>query len=117
LAKCEATLCSFDGPGLTRHSGATGDGGDDSYADLPPIQRKIMQYFERIGGADHFPQEGVEIAAIARGSGGNEQAIRDQIENLIADGHLYTTIDEDQYVGGRGRVHKLKRMNSVLPTS
>ncbi|GAA6026891.1 hypothetical protein JCM8097_005939 [Rhodosporidiobolus ruineniae] len=74
--------------------GAGGGGGGDAYSDLPSGQRQIMQWVhgQTQSGAG---EEGVNVNAIVRGVGGNAATIRQTVEELINDGHLYQTIDDD----------------------
>jgi Replication protein A C terminal len=61
-----------------------------------------MQYFGRLGGPDHLPPDGINVTAIAQNcSGVSIDRVRAEVETLVSDGHLYTTIDDDQYVPGR----------------
>ena len=57
-----------------------------------------MGYIARLGPADALPAEGVYSGAIARSTGISEDQIRDGIESLVQEGHLYSTSDDDQYV-------------------
>lgn len=57
-----------------------------------------MQYIDRIGH-DSLPDEGVALDSIARGiQGGTYGKVKEEIENLLSEGMLYTTMDEDQCV-------------------
>jgi len=55
-----------------------------------------MGYFSRLGPSDSLPQEGVDVQAVIRSLGIGENQVRDEVENLISEGHLYSTTDEDQ---------------------
>lgn len=57
-----------------------------------------MSYIARLGPSDALPAEGVYSGAIARSIGISEDQIRDGIESLVQEGHLYSTSDDDQYV-------------------
>lgn len=61
------------------------------------IQRRIMEFIAKevaSGEAD----DGVNVGAIQRGAGGNVSLdkVKQELETLIGDGHLYQTIDDDQ---------------------
>ncbi|GAA5890391.1 hypothetical protein JCM6882_008820 [Rhodosporidiobolus microsporus] len=76
--------------------GAGGGGGGDLYSDLPQGQRQIMSWIQQQVQGGEAGEEGVNVNAIVRGvGGGNPQRIKDEIENLVNDGHLYQTIDDD----------------------
>jgi hypothetical protein len=82
---------------LSANRGSNTSGNDHS--DLAPVQRQIMQYLARLGGGDQLPQDGIDVSAIAQNcSGVSVDQVRAEIESLVSDGHLYTTIDDDQYV-------------------
>ncbi|BGO89685.1 hypothetical protein NBRC10512_002614 [Rhodotorula toruloides] len=68
---------------------------DDIYADLPPGQRTIMTTIAQQVNSGQSGEEGVNINAVIRAIGGNPSAIRNDIETLVGDGHLYQTIDDD----------------------
>ena len=55
-----------------------------------------MGYFSRLGSTDALPADGVDIAAIARSIGVAGHQCSEEVENLISDGHLYSTTDESQ---------------------
>jgi replication factor A2 len=71
---------------------------DDSgeYSTLPLLQRKIMEFVAGLG--DETPEEGVHIREIHRQAGGTVpfERFETEITQLIDDGQLYTTIDDDQ---------------------
>jgi replication factor A2 len=69
---------------------------DDIYADLPSGQRTIMTTIAQQVNSGQSGEEGVNINAVIRAIGGNPSAIRNDIETLVGDGHLYQTIDDDQ---------------------
>ncbi|KAK4332767.1 Replication factor A protein 2 [Rhodotorula toruloides] len=68
---------------------------DDIYADLPSGQRTIMTTIAQQVNSGQSGEEGVNINAVIRAIGGNPSAIRNDIETLVGDGHLYQTIDDD----------------------
>jgi hypothetical protein len=69
------------------------------YSDLTPVQRNIMQYFARLGGSDKWPADGVDVVAIAKNCPGSTvDHIQAQVEYLVGEGHLYSTIDDSQFV-------------------
>lgn len=55
-----------------------------------------MGYFTRLGPTENLPGDGIGLDAIARAVGMPLQDVRDEIEAIIAEGHLYSTIDDDQ---------------------
>ena len=60
------------------------------------LGRKIMQYLEKLG-ADVLPTDGVPASQIARGIAGTTlDAVREEVETLLGEGMVYTTIDSDQ---------------------
>ncbi|KAK9894142.1 replication protein A, subunit RPA32 [Cystobasidium minutum MCA 4210] len=69
--------------------------GDTSYAELKPMARKIMQYIDRIGG-DNLPEEGLSVDTLARAiPGATVDKIKVELEDLLSDGMLYTTMDDE----------------------
>jgi hypothetical protein len=78
-------------------AGGAGGGGGDLYSDLPGAQRQIMQWVQQQTSSGDAGEEGVNVNAIVRGVGGNAGKVKEEVENLINDGHLYQTIDDDQY--------------------
>ncbi|GAA6000994.1 hypothetical protein JCM10207_007365 [Rhodosporidiobolus poonsookiae] len=75
--------------------GAGGGAGGETYNDLPSGQRSIMQFCAQQVADGTAGEEGINLNAIIRGVGGNQNKIREEIENLVNDGHLYQTIDDD----------------------
>lgn len=72
---------------------------DPAYSEFTnPMQRKIMAHIGSLG--DDVPAEGVNVGEIARAIGANVKVdqVRSVVEQLITEGHLYSTIDEDQCV-------------------
>ena len=55
-----------------------------------------MAYLQKLGPTDALPNDGIHVAHIAKGSGLTIDLVRIEVETLIADGHLYSTSDEDQ---------------------
>jgi len=87
---------TFDGGAANPYAaGAAGGAGGDPYADLPSVQRSVMQYVaEQVSAGE----EGVNVNSILRQVGGNSDRVRQEYQTLIDDGHLYQTIDDDQCV-------------------
>lgn len=54
-----------------------------------------MQYIERIG-VDNLPEEGLNLDALSRAIGVSLDNVRNEVQNLVEDGSLYTTADDDQ---------------------
>jgi hypothetical protein len=54
-----------------------------------------MQFIDRIG-ADNLPDDGVDVAGIANGIKVDLGQVQEEISNLLAEGLVYTTSDEDQ---------------------
>lgn len=77
----------------TSNNAATTSG--NTYNDLKPIGRKIMMYIEKIG-ADNLPPDGLFLEEISRGIGSSRAQVEDEIENLLGEGLLYTTSDNEQ---------------------
>lgn len=87
------------------------------YNDLPVVQRRIMQFIAKeVEGGE--AEEGVNVGAISRnaGSGVSLDKIKQELENLISDGHLYQTIDDDQYVSDLG-VDVRRSLTCLRPTA
>lgn len=55
---------------------------------------QIMEHISSLG--DDLPQNGINIHAL----GGKADAIKKEVQSLVADGHLYNSIDDDQSVLG-----------------
>ena len=68
----------------------------NQFQDLPPAQRKIMQYIASLGSLDQLPQEGIDVQAIVRSTGIDYDRVKEEVDSLVQDGQLYTTNDEDQ---------------------
>lgn len=66
-----------------------------AYSDLPTAQKRIMQYMANNDGGDGFNVYEVQRAIAA---GVPQDKFRQEIEQLISDGHLYSTEDDDQLV-------------------
>ncbi|KAM0753739.1 replication protein A, subunit RPA32 [Meredithblackwellia eburnea MCA 4105] len=63
------------------------------YSELQGLQREIMVH---IGEMDEDTRgEGVQISEVARVLGKSFPKVTAEIENLIGDGHLYNTLDEN----------------------
>lgn len=55
-----------------------------------------MQYIDRIG-TDNLPEEGVSVDDLARGiPGATYDKVKAEMDDLLSDGMLYTTTDEEQ---------------------
>lgn len=55
-----------------------------------------MQYIDRIGG-DNLPEEGLSVDTLARAiPGATVDKIKVELEDLLSDGMLYTTMDDEQ---------------------
>jgi len=65
----------------------------DQYAHLPPVERQICKFLLEQPPSD----EGIHVGNIARAIGGNAQAIGKALDNLLDEGHVYTTLDESHY--------------------
>ncbi|GAA5996349.1 Rfa2p [Rhodotorula paludigena] len=72
------------------NGGETSGGGGETYSDLPTLQRSIMQTV-----LANKSDEGVNINAILRAVGGDPDRVRMEYQQLIDEGHLYQTIDDD----------------------
>ncbi|GAA5970159.1 hypothetical protein JCM11641_000296 [Rhodosporidiobolus odoratus] len=81
--------------GATSNDGGGGGGGAEPYADLPSGQRRIMQFVSDLVANGTAGDEGVNVNQIVRGVGGPHGKIQEEVKNLINDGHLYETIDDD----------------------
>lgn len=57
-----------------------------------------MAHFTRLGPTETLNQEGIHVEAIARSTNLSESQVRDEVENLIQEGHLFSTTDENQWV-------------------
>lgn len=64
-----------------------------AYLDLSNTDQKILGVITSFTEAQ---PEGVNVGAIARSVGITEQAVRDACARLTNEGHLYSTIDDDQ---------------------
>lgn len=79
--------------------GLAAGGGGDVYADMPTLQRNIMQFVsEQIASNKLLGDEGVHVNSILRMVEGNQDRVRQEFETLMTEGHLYGTIDDDQCV-------------------
>ncbi|GAA5929310.1 hypothetical protein JCM3775_002306 [Rhodotorula graminis] len=88
---------TFDGGAANPYAagGAGGGAGGDPYADLPNVQRSVMQYVAEQVSSGVAGEEGVNVNSILRQVGGNQDRVRQEYQTLIDDGHLYQTIDDD----------------------
>lgn len=79
-------------------SAAQSRGGQDNRLQdfTNPNQRKIMSYLFKLGPVDSLPSDGVPITQIVKGSGVQHDIVVMEVENLVAEGHLYTTSDDEQ---------------------
>lgn len=60
------------------------------------MARQIMQFIDRVG-ADNLPEEGISVETLARSIQGATQAkIKAELDDLLSEGMLYTTTDDDQ---------------------
>ncbi|GAA5866045.1 hypothetical protein JCM8547_002926 [Rhodosporidiobolus lusitaniae] len=84
-----------DGGAGSYGGGGGAGGGGDLYSELPQGQRQIMHWVVQQTQSGEAGEEGVNVNAIVRGVGGPAGKIKAEVENLIADGHLYQTIDDD----------------------
>jgi replication factor A2 len=63
----------------------------DQYTNLSPLQRQIMAFVQSAPPTN----EGVHVQNIAQGIHESSGSVLQAIEQLIMDGILYTTIDDD----------------------
>lgn len=60
------------------------------------MARKIMQYIDRIGH-ENLPDEGISVDTLARSiQGASFDNIKAELDDLLSEGMLYTTTDDDQ---------------------
>lgn len=71
-----------------------GGGGGADYGDFRGVQSKIMRHIGSFG--DDPPQDGINTHAITRAINSDVDTVRRELSALISDGHLYTTIDDEQ---------------------
>jgi len=65
----------------------------DHYSSLQPLHRQIVNFIL----SQPHNEEGVHVAAIARNVGGEAHAISAALDNLMDDGHVFSTIDESHF--------------------
>ncbi|BGP13987.1 hypothetical protein JCM10213_005573 [Rhodosporidiobolus nylandii] len=94
-AGINATSYTNDANPYAGDGGAGGGGAGDIYADLPGGQRQIMHFVAQAASSGEAGEEGVNVNAIVRGVGGNAAKVKEEVQNLVDDGHLYQTIDDD----------------------
>lgn len=97
----DVTHQTFDAGANPYAGGAATTSVQEVYNDLPTLQRSIMQYVSTRNQAGDAGEEGIHVEAVCRSVGGEEREVRQEIANLIEEGHLYETIDESQYVAIR----------------
>ncbi|TDL21528.1 replication protein A, subunit RPA32 [Rickenella mellea] len=66
---------------------------NDPFAGLPPLQRKIVEFIK----AQPHSDEGVHVAAIARAVATDAHKISEALDQLMDDGHVFSTIDESHF--------------------
>lgn len=95
----DITHTTYDG-GANPYAGgaAAATGALEAYSDLPPVQKTIMTFIATRAADGDQGEEGIHVEAIVRAVGGSEAKVRTEIATLIEDGHLYETIDDQQYV-------------------
>ncbi|GAA6059428.1 hypothetical protein JCM10212_003660 [Sporobolomyces blumeae] len=79
------------------HGGGMGGAGDGIPTDLPSGQRAVLKFVKEQSALGDSGGEGVHIQAIVRSLGFGEAKVRDLIQTLETEGHLYSTIDEDHF--------------------
>lgn len=57
-----------------------------------------MQYILGLGDSTTLPESGVNVEQIARNLKASPDSLMPHIEDLVSEGHLYTTLDEAQCV-------------------
>ncbi|KAG9012059.1 replication factor A protein 2 [Tulasnella sp. JGI-2019a] len=74
---------------------SSGGGQQDPWADLPPMEKKIVYYI--INSAP--PEDGIHVSALTKGLGSNVNAaeVSDALEKLTEAGHIFNTVDEYHY--------------------
>lgn len=77
-----------------------GGGGGGQYNDLPIAQRKLMEHIAALVKDNKLAEEGINIHQLQREAGGqlNLNQVREHVNSLVDEGHLYATIDDDQLV-------------------
>lgn len=87
-----------------------------------------MQYIAGLGDPSSLPDAGIDAEQIARHLKSNVDALMPYLEDLISEGHLFTTTDETQCVEPSSYVNSTRSnvvltnlppslsRNSVLPT-
>ncbi|BGP53939.1 hypothetical protein JCM8202_006133 [Rhodotorula sphaerocarpa] len=90
----DVTHQTFDAGANPYAGGAATTSVQEVYNDLPTLQRSIMQYVSTRNQAGDAGEEGIHVEAVCRSVGGEEREVRQEIANLIEEGHLYETIDE-----------------------
>ncbi|EKM55343.1 uncharacterized protein PHACADRAFT_173451 [Phanerochaete carnosa HHB-10118-sp] len=72
---------------------ASKNGAHDQFAFLPELQRKIVNFI--LSQQSHT--DGIHVSAIARAVGGDAHAISSALDQLMDEGHVYTTCDESHF--------------------
>jgi len=82
-------------PGGGAYTATAATASDNKYEDLPPLQKAIVRFIQNNPSGN----EGVNVAAIARGAMPNQtsSAISDAIDALMDAGVIYTTIDDSHF--------------------
>lgn len=94
----EITHQTYDAGENPYAGGNTNAAASDTFSDLPPLHRSLMQYIVGRVRAEGAGEEGVHVEACIRATGASDKEIRDAIAQLLEDGHVYETIDDNQYV-------------------
>ncbi|GJE87148.1 replication protein A subunit [Phanerochaete sordida] len=72
---------------------ASTNGTNDQWAFLPELQRKIVHFI--LSQPNHT--DGVHVSAVARAIGQDAQGISLALDQLMDEGHVYTTSDESHF--------------------
>ena len=85
-------------PYAAQHGTGSGGGANNQFGDLPVAQRKLMEHITNQIKANALAEEGINIHQLHREAGGSLSLnqVRDSVNNLVDEGHLYATIDDDQ---------------------
>lgn len=90
----------YDGNGANPYAadGGSGGGGVNIPSDLPQGSRTILKFVKLQQENGDAGEEGVHTEAIKRhlGTGVSVDKCKDMCQQLMEDGLLYTTLDEDQ---------------------
>lgn len=92
----------YDGNGANPYTmdNGGGGGGVSIPSDLPQGSRTILKFLKEQEANGMAGDEGVHTDAIKRhlGNGVSQEKCRDMCQQLLDDGLLYTTLDDEQYV-------------------